>query len=89
MLRGGSLRRTTLRRHVEVCPACAAFKAEVQRQRSAMAAILPVVPTLALKETVLAAAIVGGGGRRAAAAASAGGGLLAAARHEGARRQGR
>ena len=69
VLRGGSLRRTTLRRHIEVCPACAAFKAEVHRQRAGMAAILPVVPSLALKETVLAA-ILGGGG------AAGGGGIL-------------
>ena len=68
VLRGGSLRRTNLRRHVEVCPACAAFKAEVQRQRSAMAAILPVIPSLALKQSVLAG-IFGGG------AAGGGGGL--------------
>ena len=75
VLRGGSLRRTTLRRHIEVCPACAAFKAEVKRQRSAMAAILPVVPSLALKESVLAA-IFGGGA--AGGGGIIGGGLLAA-----------
>ena len=75
VLRGGSLRRTTLRRHVEVCPACAAFKAEVKRQRGAMAAILPVVPSLALKESVLGA-IFGGGA--AGGGGIIGGGLLAA-----------
>jgi RNA polymerase sigma factor (sigma-70 family) len=82
VLRGGSLRRTKLRRHVEVCPACAAFKAEVQRQRSALALILPVAPTLALKEAVLGAALAAGGGGAAAfggGAGAAGGGLLAAA----------
>ena len=75
MLRGGSLRRTTLRRHVEVCPACAAFKAEVKRQRGAMAAILPVIPSLALKESVLAAVF---GGGAAGGGGILGGGLLAA-----------
>lgn len=75
VLRGGSLRRTTLRRHVEVCPACAAFKAEVKRQRGAMAAILPVVPSLALKESVLAAVF---GGGAAGGGGIIGGGLLAA-----------
>ena len=84
VLRGGSLRRTKLRRHVEVCPACAAFKAEVQRQRNALAVILPVAPTVALKETVLGALFTGGGGAVAfiggggGAAGAAGGGLLSA-----------
>src|SRR3712207_2190124 len=59
VLRGGALRRSQLRRHVEICPACAAFKAEVQRQRTAMAALLPVVPSAALREGILAA-IFGG-----------------------------
>ncbi len=45
-LRGGALRRSTLRRHVESCPACQAFRAEVRRQRAAMALILPVIPSL-------------------------------------------
>lgn len=75
VLRGGSLRRTTLLRHVEVCPACAAFKAEVKRQRGAMAAILPVIPSLALKESVLAAVFSGGA---AGGGGIIGGGLLAA-----------
>jgi RNA polymerase sigma factor (sigma-70 family) len=43
-LRGAALRRSTLRRHVATCPGCAAFKAEVKRQRSALALLLPVVP---------------------------------------------
>nr|MDQ5808394.1 RNA polymerase sigma factor [Actinomycetota bacterium] len=49
VLRGGSLRRTTLRRHVEQCAACAQFREEVQRQRAALAIILPVAPTAGLK----------------------------------------
>ena len=53
-LRGGALRRSTLRRHVEYCPACQAFRAEVRRQRAAIALILPVVPSLGLKRSVLA-----------------------------------
>lgn len=80
-LSGGALRRTTLRRHVKTCPGCQVFEAEVKRQRRAMAAVLPVVPTVGLKENALAAAFsqaatggaaVAGG----AAAATAGGSLL-------------
>lgn len=54
-LRGGALRRTLLQRHVAVCPGCAAFKAEVKRQRTALGAVMPVVPALALKDQVLSA----------------------------------
>jgi RNA polymerase sigma factor (sigma-70 family) len=60
-LRGGALRRAPLRRHVEVCAGCRAFRDEVARQRAAMALILPVVPAAALKASVL------GGGSAAAA----------------------
>jgi RNA polymerase sigma factor (sigma-70 family) len=82
-LSGGALRRTNLRRHVATCPACAAFKAEVNRQKAAMAAVLPVLPSALLKDTVLAA-VLGGGGTAGAAVAAGGaaagagaGGLLA------------
>ncbi len=73
VLRGGSLRRTTLRRHVDQCPACAAYRAEVQRQRAALAIILPVAPSAGLKAGVLSAAVGAGAGGGAIAA---GGGLL-------------
>ena len=69
-LRGGSLRRGPLRRHVKACPGCSAFRDEVRRQRQMVAAILPVIPTLGLKESALAAVGVG--------AASTGGGIVAA-----------
>jgi RNA polymerase sigma factor (sigma-70 family) len=59
-LSGGALRRTHIRRHVETCPACQAFRAEVKRQRAAMAVLLPVVPTVALKHSVLSAAFAAG-----------------------------
>src|SRR3712207_1164342 len=80
VLRGGALRRTQLRRHIEICPACAAFKAEVQRQRTAMAALLPVAPSAALKSGVFAAIFGGGGiggGGALIGGASTGGGLFA------------
>ncbi len=49
VMRGGSLRRAVLRRHLAHCEACALFAAEVKRQRAALAVVLPVVPTGALK----------------------------------------
>jgi RNA polymerase sigma factor (sigma-70 family) len=69
-LRGGSLRRNTLRRHLRECPGCRAFRRELQAQRKALAVVLPVVPTLALKQSALAAAF--GGGAAAAGGAAAG-----------------
>ena len=68
-LRGGALRRGPLRRHVKACPGCAEFRDEVRRQRQMVAAVLPVVPTLGLKESALAAVGV--------STTTAGGGLLA------------
>jgi RNA polymerase sigma factor (sigma-70 family) len=78
-LRGSALRRRPLARHVELCPACAAFKAEVTRQRAAFALVLPVVPTAALREGVLTAVLGGGSGAvvtAAAGGAAAGGAAL-------------
>jgi RNA polymerase sigma factor (sigma-70 family) len=68
-LRGGSLRRGPLRRHLKACPGCTEFRNDVRRQRQALAAVLPVVPTLALKENALAAVGI--------TATTAGGGALA------------
>ncbi|HEX8205223.1 MAG TPA: RNA polymerase sigma factor [Solirubrobacteraceae bacterium] len=76
VLRGGSLRRTQLRRHIEDCAACRAFKDEVQRQRAAMAIILPVVPSAGLKGSVLASAL--GASAAGGGAVAAGGGAVAA-----------
>src|SRR3954449_12498404 len=50
---GGALRRGPLRRHVKQCEGCAEFRQSVMRQRTAMAAILPVVPTVGLMRSVL------------------------------------
>ena len=71
-LRGGGLRRGNLRRHLRLCPGCEQFRQEVQHQRQMLAILLPVTPTVALKNAVLSAASTGG----AAAGAAAGGGLL-------------
>ncbi len=76
-LRGGSLRRTTLKRHVRECPGCREFKAELDHQRRALAIVLPVLPALGLKEAVLGA-ILGGGGGAAGGAIAIGGGAAAA-----------
>lgn len=75
-LRGGSLRRGPLRRHLKACPGCTEFRAQVRRQRQAFAAVLPVVPTLALKENALAAVGITAGSASAGAIAGAGAGAV-------------
>jgi RNA polymerase sigma factor (sigma-70 family) len=77
-LRGGALRRTTLRRHLRECPGCRAFRDDVAEQRRALAVALPVLPTLGLKHSALAAAFGSGSAGGGAAVATAGGGALAA-----------
>jgi RNA polymerase sigma factor (sigma-70 family) len=72
-LRGGSLRRNELRLHLSECPGCREFQAEVRRQRQMLSMALPVVPTLAMKTSVLAAVGAGAG-----ASTVAGGGSLVA-----------
>jgi RNA polymerase sigma factor (sigma-70 family) len=69
--RGGGLRRTNLRRHLRECAGCRDFKKQIDRQRHQLAILLPVVPTIALKEGVLGATIGGG-----ASVGIAGGGLM-------------
>jgi hypothetical protein len=80
-LKGSALRRAPIRRHLAICPACTAFEAEVKRQRVALSLVLPVVPSVALKHSVLAATLSGGPG---AAAAGAGGVVAAGAAGAGA-----
>jgi RNA polymerase sigma factor (sigma-70 family) len=81
-LRGGSLRRGPLRRHLKACPGCAAFREDVKRQRQMVAAILPVIPTLGLRESALAA--VGVGGATGGGALVGGGGAAIVAAKTGA-----
>jgi RNA polymerase sigma factor (sigma-70 family) len=79
-LRGGALRRNTLRRHLKACPGCREFRAALQGQRKMLALALPVVPTLALKQGVMAGALgssAAAAGGAAAGGAAAGGSLLA------------
>jgi RNA polymerase sigma factor (sigma-70 family) len=70
-LHGGALRRANLRRHLHECPGCREFRDEVDRQRKSLRVLLPVAPTLALKETILGAT-AGGTATGTAAAVSAG-----------------
>ena len=76
-LRGGALRRNSLRRHLKVCPGCRDFRAAVQDQRKMLALALPVAPTLLLKQGVMAGAL--GSGAAAAGGTVAAGGLAGAA----------
>src|SRR4051812_2750140 len=73
---GGALRRRPLRRHLRACAGCAEFRNEVMRQRKTLAAILPVVPTVGLKSSVLASiGFSSGGAAIGGGAAAAGGGI--------------
>jgi RNA polymerase sigma factor (sigma-70 family) len=56
---GGALRRAPLRRHLRACGGCQDFQAEVGRQRSALAVLLPVAPSVMLKARVLSAVGIG------------------------------
>ncbi|UUY01754.1 sigma-70 family RNA polymerase sigma factor [Svornostia abyssi] len=54
--RGPALRTRDLRLHLEHCAGCRAYRTEVEQQRAALALVLPVVPSLGLKDAVLTAA---------------------------------
>jgi len=73
-LKGGSLRRNTLRRHLKECAGCREFRTALQDQRRLLALALPVVPTVALKQAVLGGTV----GTGTAAAGAAGGGAAGA-----------
>jgi RNA polymerase sigma factor (sigma-70 family) len=57
---GAMLRRSHLRRHLRECQGCRDYRREVERQRSRFALVLPVVPTLALKDAILGATVGAG-----------------------------
>jgi RNA polymerase sigma factor (sigma-70 family) len=78
--RGGALRRGNLRRHLRECAGCRDFRREIERQRRRLAVLLPVVPTLALREAVLGA---GAGGGAAAGLGGAGGAVFSTALKSG------
>jgi RNA polymerase sigma factor (sigma-70 family) len=75
----GSLRRTYLRKHLRECPGCSEFRAELKRQRAMMGAVLPVVPSVALKHQTLSAVGLGGGSAAGAGGVVAGLGSQAVA----------
>ena len=72
-LKGGALRRNTLRRHLKECAGCRQFRTALQDQRRLLAVALPVVPSIALKQAVLGGTV----GTGTAAATAAGGGTAA------------
>jgi RNA polymerase sigma factor (sigma-70 family) len=74
-LRGGSLRRNEVRRHVSECAGCREFRDEVRAQRRDLAVVLPVAPTIGLKSGVIGAAI----GTSAPTAVATGGGAASGA----------
>jgi RNA polymerase sigma factor (sigma-70 family) len=74
---GSARRRRHLRDHVTRCDGCRAYAAGVDRQRASLAAILPVVPTVALRDGVLAC-LGGSGAVAATGGAGAGLGVLGA-----------
>jgi RNA polymerase sigma factor (sigma-70 family) len=76
-LTGSALRRGSIRRHVEQCPGCAEYEAEVRRQRAALAIVLPVAPAAGLKAAVLGSALGGAGVAASGAATGAAGGIAA------------
>ena len=73
---GSAQRRRHLRDHLDRCEGCRTFHAAVRRQRAAVASILPVAPSLVLREAILAG--LGAGAAGSAAAGGAGFGALAA-----------
>jgi RNA polymerase sigma factor (sigma-70 family) len=78
-LRGGALRRTQLRRHLRECAGCREFRTQIDQQRRQLRLLIPVAPTIAIKQTLLSAS---GGG--AGAGGIAGSGLLTSSGLKGA-----
>src|SRR6185503_20024168 len=75
-------RRGVVRGNLDRCPACAAFDLEFRRQRASLALILPVVPSLELKGSVLGPmlggrATIAGSGALIAGGTGAGAGGIA------------
>jgi RNA polymerase sigma factor (sigma-70 family) len=67
-LRGGALRRATLRRHVRDCPSCRAFRERLRVRRGRLGMLLPAMPGVGLKRAVLGSLLGSGGGTGLAAA---------------------
>jgi RNA polymerase sigma factor (sigma-70 family) len=77
--RGGELRRGLLRRHLRRCEPCKTYSLAVAAQRNELAGLMGVLPSAALKLSVLGAVgLAGGDGAAGAPAGLAGAGGLAA-----------
>ncbi len=78
---GAELRGGSIRHHIQVCEECAHFHGRLVAQRRSLALVLPVVPALGLKSSVLESAFAASGAGPALQAAApahdgAGGGWL-------------
>lgn len=67
-LRGGSLLRGPLRRHLRRCAGCRDFRDNLRTQRRDLALLLPVIPTAGLRAATLHGSFAGAGGAVGAAA---------------------
>jgi RNA polymerase sigma factor (sigma-70 family) len=76
--RGPALLKSRLRRHLRSCAGCQQYAAGLSRQRDQLGALLPVLPSLALKRRVLEAALGNAPDAGAYAGAAAAGGSVAA-----------
>jgi RNA polymerase sigma factor (sigma-70 family) len=75
--------RSLLRAHIDRCPGCQSYEHEVHHQRAALALILPVALTGALKTSILGSVLHGGGAVAAGVGACGGGGGAIAATGSG------
>jgi RNA polymerase sigma factor (sigma-70 family) len=75
-LRGASLRRRTLRRHLRACAGCKEFEAAVHVQRRGLAVVLPVATDAGLRGAL--PSVLAGGGASGSGAAGATAGVAAA-----------
>jgi RNA polymerase sigma factor (sigma-70 family) len=76
---GGALRHALLRRHLRDCAGCRDFRREMRAQHRRLRALVPVVPTAALKRAVLDGASGLGAGGAAVTGALGGAGLATTA----------
>lgn len=83
MLRGGSLRRSSIALHLRSCAGCREFRERVAKQRTLLSLALPVAITPALKAS-LASAVAGGTSGKLGGAAAARGSAAAAGATSGA-----
>jgi RNA polymerase sigma factor (sigma-70 family) len=78
-LRGGALRRSHLRHHVEACAGCSEYREQIRRQRAMLAVALPIVPSAALRANVFGGLGFGGGSAAVGGVGATAGGATTAA----------